>query len=511
MQTLVDQATTNPQTAGDMQSITSAANGMDATSKTASALTASAAQDFEFKMEAAYSQMYGTACTSIAGTIKTEVTKYVAQITSCGQKQGTADTFCSSIRSPKAMAVQRLMTLGSAILSRSSSASEGCSAAQKFSTLAQYGMTAANLACTGFKFACDFSCGAAEAELKTLMTGLSAHSTACTGLLTAQAATVAGSTKSMAEKPIIIRAFGAMRASITGELPPTKPTTPAAKVVQCQKYEMDILDMGLQILGTIDASNQAKACKKALGDGGSGGGGGGGTTINPISMDDFCKVPGQAGNTLCLCRTNPAATGCPGALTTTTSTTTAANTANGGGTRTTNTGGSSAMATPGSLTGMQNGSKSSLLSKEAKAALGITNDAAVAAAAQEAAMAAAAGITGTGDSSDGGIGGGGSSALAKSQTELAKKAEANKKGGVGSGFEDYSLGGSGSYKFGPDGKVTINGKKYTEEELKVLAKSLVDRKIASEEFHQQVTTASGKSNWDKVRDRYDDNRNSLYP
>lgn len=494
-------ASRDPKTAGDVAAIKSAATGMDATSQSAAALTKAGGAAFSKTMLGLATQL-PPICSAMGQVIVTTAEAYASQLTVCGEKQATADTFCSTIRSPKAMAVQRLMTLGSAVLSRSSSASEGCSAAQKFSTLAQYGMTAANLACTGLKVMCDVSCGSAETSLvTTVTTAIKNQQGLCIAAINSSAAFSAGATLTLQARANAI--FGQMTATVAKEKPPTNLTSPAAKLAQCEKYEMDILDMGLQILGTVDAAQQAKACKKALGDGT-----GGGTDTAQLTMDQFCQVPGQAQNPPCLCRTQPTATGCPGALTATTTTTSGTTTAaNGGGVQTTNTGGSAAMAAPGGLSGLQTGTKSGL-SADAKAALGISDEAAALAAQQEAATTTASGGVGPGDTSSGGAGGGSMGGLAKSPTDIAKKGEAAKKSGLGV-FDDYSLGAGGfaALKFGSDGKATINGKKYTQEEIK----KMVERKIASDQFHAEVTTASGKSNWDKVRSRYDDNRSTLFP
>lgn len=486
----LEYAKTQPEAVQLAQGATAAAGAstLDATAKSQIVQIQSQVASLKTQAAAVIKAAVNTKCVEFATATNTAVNAYATAIESCMSKAEMSDNLCSLVRSPKAILVQKLMSVGTIIINRQSSASDNCSAAQNFSRLAQQGLTLANVACTGVKLMCDASCAGAETAWSSMQTA-NAGLMKCGALLSAATVTVA-------EGLIVESAGGALQTMIGSQKP-----FPTAKITQCKKYSADIANMALQILSVADAGKQAAACKKALGDGA-----GGGTAANDISMDEFCKVPGQAENPPCLCRTQPTATGCPGALTTNTTTVAAANKASGAGVSRSNSGGVSAMATPGGLNGTQTGSKTSSLSDEAKAALGIS-DGSAALAAAEAGTASAFG-SGSSDSSGGGSGdSGGSGSLAKSPSELAQKAAAAKKGGVGSGFDDFSFGGLSSLKWGPDGKTTINGKKYSQEEIK----TIVDRKIASEEFHAQVTTASGKSNWDKVRVRYDENRSSLAP
>ncbi len=507
----------DPKTAADVKEITSGAPGVgDAASQSAAAQTQAAATTLQTNMTSMTSYLGATICADAVPRINAAVTKYTSAMTSCGNWQSRADTFCSVVRSPKAKVVQRFMTLGTAIIARTSSASEGCSAAQKFSTIAQQGMTAANLACTGLKYTCDFTCAGAETSVTALGTTLKTEAGKCSGITAstlaaataAKTAACAGPQAAALCAPATIKETKAANDQETSHtvftelstLYTKEPPLPKAKVALCEKYEADILDMGLQILGTIDATNQAKACKKALGNAD---GGGGGTNTPDISMEEFCKTPGQAALPPCKCRTEPTAQGCPGFVANNINTNINKNQPNGGGANTNNLGGVAALATPGGLSGFQTGTKNSgsTLSKEAKELLGVDSTAAAA----EGASANGGGFAGTADSSgSSGNGQSGSSKLGASP-DAAKKLAADKKK---SGFGEFEMSGAafGNLKWGADGKAIINGKKYSQEEIKILAA----RKIASEEFFQQVTTASGKSNWDKVRVRYDENRGSLF-
>ena len=439
---------------------------------------------------------------------------YNLKKTVCVKSANTADNFCDKLRSPGLAQVQQYMTLGTAVLSKVTAASEACGTTSTLSKVAQGGILAAQLTCTTVKLTCDKSCAMAKTALANFKTANAELKACATKVLASgngkiaegSAATPVGTVlvdQGQAEvqhAQAVHKASGTYDTLIAEE---EKPATLQAKVGEdgkpageevvggserenatllCgKKAATDMKTMGIAALGLLSAFNDAQDCKKQLSAGGGSGNGKSTSSLAGPSMTtaEYCSVPSNAASITCKCTTDPNADGCMGSL--------AKSGINIG--KIGNNGGASAFASAG-----QNGlgslnplSKTSStgeelppganLSDAAREALGITGDATVDSA------GAAAGVT------------------SGSAAEAAKKAKLEEKEKPKFGFFS-SLGNMLSGGKKPDHAAKATIRKYEQDQA-------IKRKLASDQVRAEISTASGKSNFDKIRSRYQQNAASF--
>lgn len=376
--------------------------------------------------------------------------KYTGSQSTCSTSATTADNLCSLIRSPKAIMVQQLMTLATPLISKMSSASQTCGSTSDISKIAQTGMTLANMACTGVKVVCDNSC-------KTTTT-----------LLSEMKSKISGVSSSLPKESGII--ISAISAHEKGSILP--------KVAQCEKHSADIVQFATQAIGLAMAAAQAKDCKEKLTAGGGNGPAGPGT----VTMDEMCKDPVQAQTLVCKCKADATAAGCPGAVVKTTG--------KDGGPLVIKGNGSGSQ-----LAGIDAFRQGSGLSAAAKAALGLDSNSAASTAGS--ALNSNFGDSGTAAATSGGasdargsLSASGSDDKNKSDSAKDKKFSFGSFGSLGNAIGGF-FGSSGSKKSGAAGNFG------TEKQI-----AAAKRQIANEQLRSEISTASGRSNWDKVRTRY---------
>lgn len=285
-------------------------------------------------------------------------------------------------------------------------------------------------------------------------------STKCAGVM-AKMKTVSGAATAARED-------GAAAALNAG----TAQTEPAVKL--CESYKLNALAATAGILQMVTKSKRMADCKNAL------------TVANcvtdpanpqcPQALD--CSNPKNAQNTNCICMINPNSPGCPGALVSN------SNLAPGGtGARVANLG--VGKIDPGSYNA-SGGLDSDFISPSGGSAPG-------------GASSAAGGMGFPG----GGAGGGGvGTGAAKEAKGDQKKSTLNTN--ILGGFEGGG-GGGGSRGGGSSGAGNSALKAYMPGGAKD-----PNRNLASQTFGNGEVTASGsKSNWEKVRDRYLENKPSL--
>lgn len=411
-------------------------------------------------------------CTPAFAKVGTAVQKYIVEKTSCSKDVVMTDNICSAIRSPQAQAIQTLMTVGTAALGQMNSASQTCSATSDLSKIGQAGATIWNLGCTAIKFKCDFSCAAAGKALVAVDAAAN-ESSLCIKDLLAESSVLAASLA--AHTAAVGNASTQMLALSSAQKPPV-----AASVASCEKHAASIAQIASQVLGLAMAAQQAKDCKEKLtandGDGGSSGGGGGGVGGKPsaITTTQLCSDPKNATMQICKCNASATAEGCPGAIAklTTTSSPSFKSTGNG-----------SQMAGPDAA--FKQGSN---LSAAAKSALGINSDGTNNGSANSAGLGFNGGGTSGTDSNAAGAHG-----SANQKTDTAGSSKEKSKFNLGS-FS--SLGGAIGGFFG--GSKKSGGSEKSSKDQIESAK----RQIASEKVRSEISSASGRSNWDKVSTRY---------
>ncbi|WP_409478498.1 hypothetical protein [Pseudobdellovibrio sp. HCB154] len=393
--------------------------------------------------------------------------KLKEQKESCSSSSGQAEKLCSMVRSEKAQQVQQVMSLGATVLSKVTAASEACGTTSSISKIAQGGMLAAQGACTAMKFRCDMSCASAKKTIELMKTKAELIQKC---KLTLQAIASSGSQAQQAATRL--------SAKLEQELTPEK-SVPSA-ITQCKNHKLDMATMGLAALGFLSAFQDAEKCKEQLA---SGGGGGNGSSTSgmagpQMTTAEYCSQPQNAASITCKCTANPNAEGCTGSLMNSGVALGKIN-ANGGlsGFASAKQNGLSSL----NSTGKSSGDASSEpppgagLSEAAREALGINS----------AAGAGGAGITG-----NFGSGSENSKAAAKDEKEKPKFGFFSSLGAMLSGGKSANQA----------AKAAIRN--YEQDQA-------IKRKVASDQLRAEITTASGKSNFDKISNRYRESASSF--
>lgn len=430
-----------------------------------------------------------SAITTYEGQLKS----YLALKKTCGANAATASYLCVEDTSPGAIAAKELMNAAGPIMAAITTAQRACSSAAKVSQFVNTGLMVAKGVCVGAKVICDTSCAAATKALAALNQSLATIPTTaistdrlsgleyCAGANVAYAACAAGVE---AKAQALTGMIATLKTTLAKESTPT-PGTSTALVAQCGSMAKDIVLFATQLVGTWAARQNAKACEQKLTTGD-----GSGTSV---TTQQFCEKAENATAQLCICQKNNMAPNCPGALAAAgTPGDPAKNSTNQAGFNLKNGAGVSAFATTGNPVAMKsnlpNGSKNGLGGGSAGSA---------------AAAGAGGAADASGGGSAGGVGGsgagGGSAPAGSGDSKIAGglKEEDKKKwsfgafaaatgGSGGSGYNANSASGRSG------GKITTTGKD----------EASIQRQIASEQFAVEVSTASGKSNWEKVRNMY---------
>ena len=388
---------------------------------------------------------------------------------SCSDTSAQAERLCSMVRSEKAQQVQQIMSVGATVLSKVTAASEACGTTSNLNKIAQGGMMAAQAACSAMKYRCDFSCGSAEKSLKKISAKIEASIQKCG----ASRLTTAPSTG-----PAVDAAFNEYKAMIDQQL--DKGSAVPTSVAQCENHKLDMATMGLAALGFLSAAQDAQKCKEQLS---SGGGGGNGTSTSGLAgpqmtTAEYCSQPQNAASITCKCTANPNAEGCTGSLM--------------------NSGVALGKINPnGGLSGFASAKQNGLgsLNSTGKASGGSSSEPPPGAGLSEAAREAL-GLTGAAAG-----GGAGASGNFGSGSESAKAAAKEEKEKPKFGFFS-SLGAmlSGGKSANQAAKAAIRN--YEQDQA-------IKRKVASDQLRAEITTASGKSNFDKISNRYRESASSF--
>lgn len=386
---------------------------------------------------------------------------------SCSNTSAQAEKMCSMVRSKKAKDVQKLMSIGATVLSKVTAASDACGTTSDISKIAQGGMLLAQGTCTAMKLRCDVSCASAKKSLLTMERTAGALK-ACKAMITTTAPAAIAQVDSGTTQ---------FQAKIKEELGDKK-SVPLA-IEQCKNHKADIALMGMSALGFLSAFQDAQECKKQLASGNGDGGKTSSSLANPtMTTAEYCSMPNNASSLTCKCTTNPNADGCLGGMA-------KSGVALG---KIGNNGGASAFASAGSNglgalkstgsngTGSDELAPGANLSEAAREALGIG-----ATAPGDAAAAAAAG------------GAGSAEAAKKSKEEEKEKPKYSFFSNLGSML-------SGGRKPDQAAKAAIRG--YEQDQA-------IKRKLASDQVRAEISGASGKSNFDKIRSRYQQNAASF--
>lgn len=454
----------------------------DPTAETAKATATKEAQQTQTELESAIGQMETTGgglCSGQVAALSEASKKYVVSKQTCGSDSASADNFCNTMRSPKALDVQKMISAGTAVLSKATAASESCGIMGNLSTLANGGMLAAQAVCSGYKFKCDFSCGDAKKEVGEMKTKndliascLSVERQRAEALAAAQQIEEANMLRTFINQLTVAQQKADQ--IIVKETPAVDPN-----IAQCEKNGADILTMGAQALALFSAAQDSKKCEEQLSSGSGGSGSG------PIvSTAQFCAQPGNASSSTCRCAADPNGAGCLGSLGSGSDVSGFAGFQKGVG----NVSGFASTGAPKIAdSDIQFDDIPKDIAAKADNGLGATSPFGTGAAAGGGGGGMAAGGGGSGSSKPG---------AAASEEEKSKFAM---------GFSSLAKGFGNLFGL----KGNDKGGKSLSKEQKEVQLQAIKRKIASDQVRAEISTASGKSNFDKIKMRYTETRSSL--
>ncbi len=322
---------------------------------------------------------------------------------------------------------------------------ESCSKMGQAMKLAQMGMSAFTLTCGAQKALCDNSCGTAVEALQTA--------------------------KKILKQPIVPdpdkvgceTALASKQSNLEQladqELEPQTKVSMAGKKLECTGYAANLAAAGLGILSAIKQGRQANACEKATS---------GSQAAAAVAVDP-CTVATTKDSPQCICKANPRSPGCELA--------TNLSSDGSGGFAQTGGGQPATGIIPGGGAGLGSNSGLSDLKTGGEGAKG-----------------AAPPIGGGGGSAALGGGNGGSNdgrGAADTITKMNTGIYGGEGGGGGGAFGSRGGGGQKTAAYNP-----------------ALAQKIsAEREIAS--LRNQVSSQGGKSNWEKVKDRYTQEKTNL--
>lgn len=434
-----------------------------------------------------------TQTAALSDVLKAKIMSYTTTTKkACAATAETTEFLCIEGSSPGAIAARKVMDVAGPILAVINSAQKACSSSAKVSKMVGQGLTIAKGVCVAAKLSCDGACTLAASDL-TVLTQMSsvqmkaaieADYTAgvayCNGLTFPPAIATCQALNVTKHNTSVAFVTGTVQAALTKEKAPTLGTTPGI-AARCQSHIKDILLFAVNLAGMKKAQKSAEACEKQLASSG-------GSTITPTQ---YCETPANVSTQFCLCQKDNTTTGCPGALAKTTS----PGGTDVGGVNIKSAGGTSAFAS-----GFRTSKPNSILNKNGSSlsGLGLDGGSNLNTATQ------AGGAVGTADPSH--LEGAGAQGVSSGYAGDSGSNDSKSGKAIGSdkkwNFGSFGSSGGSSGSYGNAG-ISANGA------LSAKQMEAVKRQIASEQLAAEVSSATGKSNWEKVQQRYLMNTNSF--
>lgn len=415
----------------------------------------------------------------------TKLQAYLKAKQSCTGMAEKAEFVCVEQSSPGARAVRTVLNLSGPAIAVMNSAQRACSSTSKVMDFASKLLTVAKGICVAAKVACDTMCtGVATklTELQEVEVRMRAAATREQELCDAAASAVPVSGTAAAElpadTPLINAVLRPSQAALRNEANAADQGTTAGLVAKCEAKMVDIVALGGNILGMVTARNSAEGCEQQLAASGAGAN---------VSVADFCEKPENTANQYCKCQRNSQQEGCPGFV----AGSTGGNGSDGqSGTNIRNAAGLSNFAgagagTAAAGTGSGSGLDGASGSEGSLGSLSSLGSGSGSGAPPSVGGASASGSAGTG-------------AAADSAAKAEDKDKDKKKWDFGS-FASNVGSALGLGKGGSSGNGSLSSPK----------EEAIQRKVASEKLAGEISSASGKSNWEKVREQYLIKSNSL--
>lgn len=433
----------------------------------------------------------------------------------CLKLAESANKLCKEKTSPGAQAAKNLAEKGGKAVASSGSAQKACSGTANLMDLIGKGMQAATGVCAKSKMSCDSGCAAAQAEVKQMLADLKkiesstitsdeqAANQMCegecglhcapayvdgkaAGEICEEACTGACQGNVQQSKKQAEAAVKKLTATVTKESTPSPDGTVAATQAKCAAHTVDIASFLGNIADFAKSEASAADCDKKLSAAGAAGAG--------TTPQQYCEQSANSGTQFCKCQKDNSQQGCPGFLAKPTFADKAKSDV--AGTNIKGSGGLSGFASsarPGaepSKNDLAGGDLNGLNGSDGGSLNGGS-------------LGSRPGAAGAGGSSDGGSfsmkNGSGSDG-----SDSDKKSEKKKWsfGSLANGLSNLLTGKGGSSS--RNSKKSGNGDakaKQQDERIK--------RKLASDKIAAEITSASGKSNWEKIHKVYTIKENTL--
>lgn len=404
----------------------------------------------------------GDAATKFS-TIAADLRAYSEGKDKCARSAQTTEKLC--LENPAAKNVKTIMEISGPVLAAVNATQKVCSGAAKVTDLASKLLMLAKGACVTAKVMCDTTCSSAQAKLKSVRQASGEMSITCTNVTSAPAASKA-----------LGQAIAKINLVLTEEDNAPIAGSRAQMSASCESKVKDIIGFGINIASVMAANSKAKACERQMAANNN-------PTGQAFTLSAYCEQQENRQTQVCQCQSNPQMQGCASALSNFNSQPTDDSTAGLAGTNLRNSAGLSNFAGGGTrgpsdidLSG-SNGSGSG--SDSAGSLFGADKN--------------GSGLSeqllggGGGASSAGGFGG----SSPEDKTAAKEKEEEKNKPSFGSAAI------SGISSLGSGRAAPGNGALATQQQ-----REAAQRKLASEQLNREISTASGKSNWEKVREQY---------
>ncbi|MEQ1723133.1 MAG: hypothetical protein ABL930_08140, partial [Pseudobdellovibrio sp.] len=426
--------------------------------------------------------------TALTSGINPVVTAYEGVKKTCLGLAEKTEFLCLEGTSPGVVATKTLMTAAGPILAAVNSAQKACSNTSKVTSLAGTVLTVAKGVCMASQLACSTSCTVALAKLNSSIATYSTQvqsaatsdqgttATACTSLVYGSVACMAEAKLKLAAVPTIL---AQIKTIAQKEAAPT-PGTSAGLGAKCKLKIADAIMMGLNIASLVAAKNSADECDKKLAASGAAGGG--------VTPTTYCETPANVSTQFCKCKSNNQQEGCPGYNASNSTLTDKEKEAALKGLDLKTGKGVTGFASSGSGGGSGSGSSGLDSLSQSSSADGTSGKLSL----SDSGTVTAGGSGGGSNVNGSGGGGGGSSDASDKSDKTTKKWSFGSFAAAMGGM----FGGGGSKGKGGNGNVTAKS-------------NAIERKIASDKLAGEITSASGKSNWEKVRQVYLIKENTL--
>lgn len=408
---------------------------------------------------------------------------------SCTSMTEKTEFLCMEGSSPGMQATKTLMSAAGPILAAVGSAQKACNNTSKVAGLAGGAVMLAKGVCMAAQMACTSTCGAANSAFQGKITALSSKAKSalqsefnsiqslCAFLESAVVTASQGAKcyqEINAKFAATNKALAEIQAAAKKEAAPT-PGTSTGLATKCKMKAADIIAMAVNAATLFAAQQSAKECDRQLAAAGAAGG--------AVTPTQYCETPGNSGTQFCKCKQNANQEGCPGYA--------------GKGMLLDKDGNKDSVAginlkTGKGLSSFAGGSRGTAggFGNNGKQEYNPSAPGTGEKLALTGGDAAAAGGGGYGGSA----GGGGSSAGGGAGEGSGAKPEPKKWsfGSFANALGGMFGGGSGSKGAKSNGNGNLSSKQA----------AAIKRKLASDKLAGEITSASGKSNWEKVHQVY---------